>query len=88
MDLDPLTKDVAPPRHEIESDSEDEAEEGSLGRKRSAFTPPKVQVSLDTPTKGKRLTIFQGEGGEAFVRARVQQETEAGKVMLDGEQVR
>jgi hypothetical protein len=43
MEFDPLSRDIAPPRHEIESDSEDDNEvQSSSRRAEKIFTPPQV----------------------------------------------
>jgi len=88
MEFDPLSRDIAPPRHEIESDSEEDFEDGVSRSKARVFTPPKVQVSYEAESKGKHLVIFQGEGGEAFLRTQSHLWTENGNIMVDGEQVR
>ena len=87
MEFDPLARDVAPPRHEIESDSEDESSAAS--RPRKTFTPPRVQIAWhkEEAKTGSDLIIFLSEGGEAFLSAREDAWSEAAKVMINDEQV-
>jgi hypothetical protein len=88
MEFDPLARDVAPPRHEIESDSEDEANAQSQPRK--PFTPPEVDVvwhNREEARMGCELIVFQSDGGEAFLRGQLQQYKEVSMVMIDDEQV-
>lgn len=83
-----MARDVGPPRHEIESDSEEEGVAASSSRKARAFVPPKVQVLLDAEAIATHLVILEGEGGEAFLRQESGVWQESGRVMIDGEQVR
>jgi hypothetical protein len=90
MEFDPLSRDIAPPRHEIESDSEDDNEvEASSSRAEKIFTPPQVEVELlEVKANPNHLVILQGEGGEALLRALKHSFYEVGKVMVNGVQVR
>lgn len=93
MEFDPLSRDVAPPRHNIESDSEDENEIDPSTVSRRAFTPPQVQFVFnqhegEEPSRvGCELIIFQSEGAEAFLRAQKIYFSEVGKLLVNEEQV-
>lgn len=93
MEFDPLSRDVAPPRHEIESDSEDEMETGPSTSSKRIFTPPQVQLVLNeedgaAASTGSQLVIFQSEGAEAFLREQKYRLPEVGKLLVNEEQVR
>lgn len=83
MEFDPLSRDVPPSRHDVESDSEDSDDEqqqfqptSSTGegsnRTKKAFVPPSFTLKSSTGdasiSPSSPLTIFIGTSGEAFVR--------------------
>lgn len=93
-EFDPLSRDVAPPRHEIESDSEDDNEAPLFSAATSVTSAAPVvhlQWLQETATGSPRhLTVLQGESGEAFLRALQLRAglRESAKVLVDDQQVR
>lgn len=85
MEFDPLAKDVAPPRHEIESDSEDESVEVGKGNGKRAFVAPSIRLELTSIASSDHLVILLSEGGEGFLQG--DEWVEEGKLFIDEEQV-
>ncbi|PWN32149.1 uncharacterized protein FA14DRAFT_85317 [Meira miltonrushii] len=86
MEFDPLSRDVPPSRHDVESDSEGSEDEEQLhqrsstgegsNRTKKSFVPPSFTLKGNTKdasiSPSLPLTVFIGTSGEAFVRSNAQ----------------
>ena len=73
MEFDPFMRDGPAPRHQLESDSEDDDDSGlgqsSVPRPRTVRSPaPMVRFEGQASSKNGRITLLEGEAGESFLK--------------------